>query len=148
MFELYIYKFTKSGLVCIPLYERLQPVPWSPSPSWFCPWWSLTHIYLNKSTGVDCHALLQGIFLTQGPDLHLLPWQADSLPLSQFSLALQVPEEEYSLESAPSAFPKFWKYLNLELLNKNSLCLKKLQMASASVMEIWLIQVVFPLSNK
>ena len=55
---------------------------------------------------------------------------------SQFCLALQVPEEEYSLESAPSAFPKFWKYLNLESLNKNSLCLKQLQMTSASVMEI------------
>ena len=28
------------------------------------------------------HFLLQGIFLTQGSNLHLLHWQADSLPLS------------------------------------------------------------------
>ena len=31
---------------------------------------------------VGCHFLLQGIFLTQGWNLHLLHWQEDSLPLS------------------------------------------------------------------
>ena len=31
---------------------------------------------------MDCHFLLQGIFLTQGLNPHLLHWQADSLPLS------------------------------------------------------------------
>ena len=39
----------------------------------------------SRHTGVDCHALLQGIFPTQGSDLcllHLLRWQADSLPLA------------------------------------------------------------------
>ena len=38
----------------------------------------------GKNTGVGCHALLQGIFLTQGSNLHflcLLRWQAGSLPL-------------------------------------------------------------------
>ena len=37
----------------------------------------------GKNTGVGCHALLQGIFLTQGLNLrllHLLHWQAGSLP--------------------------------------------------------------------
>ena len=34
----------------------------------------------GKNTGVGCHFLLQGIFLTQGSNLSLLPWQADSLP--------------------------------------------------------------------
>ena len=33
-------------------------------------------------TGVGCHFLLQGIFLTQGLNLCLLHWQVDSLPLS------------------------------------------------------------------
>ena len=36
------------------------------------------------NTGVGCHALLQGIFLTQGSNLSFLSlwhWQADSLPL-------------------------------------------------------------------
>ena len=39
-----------------------------------------------KNTGVGCHFLHQGIFLTQGSKLHLLHflhWQADSLLLSQ-----------------------------------------------------------------
>ena len=39
----------------------------------------------GKNTGVGCYALLQGIFLTQGsntPLLHLLHWQAGSLPLA------------------------------------------------------------------
>ena len=38
----------------------------------------------GKNAGLRCHALLQGIFLTQGsnPCLLLLPhWQAGSLPL-------------------------------------------------------------------
>ena len=38
----------------------------------------------GKNTGVGCHAHLQGIFLAQGSNphlLHLLYWQAGSLPL-------------------------------------------------------------------
>ena len=38
----------------------------------------------GKNTGVGCHALQQGIFLTQGSNLsllYLLHWQAGSLPL-------------------------------------------------------------------
>ena len=44
-----------------------------------CPWDSP-----GKNTGVGCRALLQGIFSTQGLNpclLHLLHWQAGSLPL-------------------------------------------------------------------
>ena len=40
---------------------------------WNCP---------GKNTGVGCHFLLQGIFPTQGLNLCLLHWQADSLPLN------------------------------------------------------------------
>ena len=42
-----------------------------------CPWDSP-----DKNTGVGCHFLLQGIFPTQGSNLCLLNWQADSSPLS------------------------------------------------------------------
>ena len=35
----------------------------------------------GKNTGVGCHILLQGIFLTQEWNPCLLHWQADSLPL-------------------------------------------------------------------
>ena len=43
-----------------------------------CPW-----DFPVKNTGVGCHFLLQGIFLTQGSNPHLLHWQRDSLPLSR-----------------------------------------------------------------
>ena len=43
----------------------------------FCPW-----DFPDKNTIVGCHFLLQGIFLTQGLNLHLLHWQTDSLLLS------------------------------------------------------------------
>ena len=42
-----------------------------------CPW-----NFPDKDTGVGCHFLPQGIFLTQGLNPHLLHWQADSLPMS------------------------------------------------------------------
>ena len=55
--------------------------PCGPYPArLLCPWDSP-----GKSTGVDYFALLQGIFLTQGLNPHLLSvlrWQAGSLPLS------------------------------------------------------------------
>ena len=44
-----------------------------------CPW-----NFPSKNTGTGCHFLLQGIFPTQGLNLHLLcllHWQVDSLPL-------------------------------------------------------------------
>ena len=42
-----------------------------------CPW-----DFPDKNTGVGCHFLLQGIFLIQGLNPHLLHWQVGSLPLS------------------------------------------------------------------
>ena len=45
-----------------------------------CPW-----DFPDKNSGVGCHFLLQGVFLTWGSNpcfLCLLNWQADSLPLS------------------------------------------------------------------
>ena len=54
---------------------RLFTTPWTPPARLLCPWDSP-----GKNTGVGCHALLQGIFLTQGLNLHLLHWQMGSLP--------------------------------------------------------------------
>ena len=51
-----------------------------------CPW-----VYPGKNTKVGCHFPLQGIFLTQGSNLHLhllLHWQVDSLPLSHLGLCM------------------------------------------------------------
>ena len=42
-----------------------------------CPWG-----FPIKNIGVGCHFLLQGIFLNQGSNSHLLRWLEDSLPLS------------------------------------------------------------------
>ena len=36
----------------------------------------------KKNIGADCHLLLQGIFLTQGLNPHLLHWQVAFLPLA------------------------------------------------------------------
>ena len=53
--------------------------PMNSSPTRFLyPWGSP-----GKNTGVGCHFLLQGIFLTQGSNPGLLHWQADSSPLSR-----------------------------------------------------------------
>ena len=38
--------------------------------------------FLGKNTGVSCHFLLWGIFLTQGSDPNHLHWKADSLLLN------------------------------------------------------------------
>ena len=45
---------------------------------------SVHRIFSGKNTGVDCHAILQGIFPTQRLSpclLHLLHWQVGSFPL-------------------------------------------------------------------
>ena len=58
--------------------DPLRPYGLQPTKL-LCPWDSS-----GKNTGVYCHALLQGIFSTQGSNLHLLcllHWQAFSLPL-------------------------------------------------------------------
>ena len=53
--------------------------PWTVTFQVLCPWNSP-----GKNIGASCHFLLQGIFPTQGSNLHLLHllyWQADFLPL-------------------------------------------------------------------
>ena len=56
---------------------------------------------LGKNTGVGCHALLKGIFPTQGLSPHLLHWQAGSLPL------------------VPPGKPAPWAYLDTQKLARN-----------------------------
>ena len=76
---------------------------------------------LGKNTGVAYHALLQGIFLTQGSNphlLHLLHWQAGSLPLApprkpltslQVRLILYfIPKHTRPLRILPQEF-SFWR---------------------------------------
>ena len=49
---------------------RLFAMPWTVVTRLLCPWDSP-----GKNTGVGCHALLQGIFPTQGSSLYLLHWE-------------------------------------------------------------------------
>ena len=50
--------------------------------------WAIAHQaplsvnFPSKNMEVGCHSLIQGIFLTQGSNLSLLNWQADSLPVN------------------------------------------------------------------
>ena len=62
------------SLSCIWLF--CNPMYCNP-PSSFCPW-----SFLGKNTGMGCHFLLQGVFLTQVLNPRLLYWQVDSLPVS------------------------------------------------------------------
>ena len=67
----------------------------------------------GKNTGVGCHALLQGIFQTQGLNprfLHLLHWQAASL--------LLVPPENPTWEHISFLFPQSPEWLSLALVTR------------------------------
>ena len=55
--------------------DSLQPHQLVPTRL-LCPW-----NFPGNSPGVGCHSLLQGNFPTQGLNLGLLHWQADSLPV-------------------------------------------------------------------
>ena len=72
-FYAHAHMYAKSLQSCLTLWAHgLQP----PGSSVHSP---------GKNTGVRCHALLQGIFPTQGSNLsllHLLHWQAGFLPLT------------------------------------------------------------------
>ena len=66
-------------VMCSVISDSLCPHGLQPA-TLLCPW-----NFPGKNTGVGCHFLLQGIFPTQVLNhclLHLLPWQAGSLPLS------------------------------------------------------------------
>ena len=68
-----------SVCMCVSRIRLLWPHGLKPSRL-LCPW-----NFPGKDTGVGCHALLQGIFLTQGLNpclLCLLHWQVGSLPLT------------------------------------------------------------------
>ena len=63
---------------CSVMSDSLPPYGLQPA-SLLCPWGSA-----GKNIGVSCYFLLQGILPTQRSNLslmHLLHWQADSLPL-------------------------------------------------------------------
>ena len=67
-------------MLCVQL-SRVQrfATPWTVAARLLCPW-----DFPGRNTGVGCHFLLQGIFLMQQSNLHLLRllhWQVGSFPL-------------------------------------------------------------------
>ena len=81
------------------------PTPCDPM-DYSLPGSSIHGILQAQSTGVDCHALLQGIFLTQGSNPCFLHWQVGSLLLA-------LPEKPFSSPSL-SHFP--FKHFSLIFL--------------------------------
>ena len=82
--------------------DSLQPPGLQPTRL-LCSWDSP-----GKNTGGGCHFLLQGSFPTQGWNLSLFPWQADSLPLrTREALSLAVSEhltgKRLGLEITPAS---------------------------------------------
>ena len=78
-FTSYSIHFVDAFLVALSCPTLCDPINCSPPGS------SVHGDSPGKNTGVGCHALLQGIFSTQGLNpslLHLLHWQAGSLPLA------------------------------------------------------------------
>ena len=61
----------------------------------------------GKNTGVGCHFLLQGIFLTQGLNLCLLHWIVGFLPLSHQESPLERYQER---KSSPSHLTNKFKH--------------------------------------
>ena len=84
---------------------------------------SVHGIFPGKNTGVGCHSLLQGLFPNQGSNLHLLHWQADSLPLASpgnlpvFIVALFTTAKLWKQHKCPSAdkwIKKMWCIYTME----------------------------------
>ena len=69
----YAKYFVVAYFLSLTLWDLMDCSP----PCSFCLW-----DFPGKNTGVGCHFLLHGIFLTQGSNLCLLHWQVGSLPLS------------------------------------------------------------------
>ena len=71
------YKGRSESVICSVLYNSLQPYELQPARL-LCPWDSP-----GKNTGVGCHALLQGIFATQGSNLDFPHWRLIPYRVSQ-----------------------------------------------------------------
>ena len=71
----------------------------------------------GKNTGVGCHALLQGIFPTQGSNPGLLHWQVGSLLLVPPGKPIKVTEmdkiENRKKKTEGLAKPKNWFFENV-----------------------------------
>ena len=87
----------------------------------------------GKNTGVGCHALLQGIFLTQGSNLCLLSnlcWQVGSLPVVPPGKPLKTNTAQCLPMTLQGTDPTYkstlTKILNEMLMNQTQQCMKRI----------------------
>ena len=88
----------------------------------------------GKNTGVGCHVLLQGTFLTQGSNLcplHLLHWQAGTSPLAP-------PGKQWCCENSWLGIKVRNPRTHLSSVSLLSLCTK--EEASISVRNCWVLE--------
>ena len=83
------YLHQLSVCMCMLSHVQLFEIPWTAATRLLYSW-----NFPVKNTKVGCHFLLQGIFLTQGSNLCILHWQADSLPLNHLGSLHQLSTTE------------------------------------------------------
>ena len=110
---------------CSVMCNSLRPHGLSPTRL-LCPW-----SFPGKNIRVGCHFLFQGILLTQGSNprlLHLLHWQADSLPLENIQRIMLNGKISQSLEVIYCMILLVWHFVNdntLELENRSLVAMVK-----------------------
>ena len=95
---------------CSVMSNSLQPHGLQPA-RFLCPW-----DFPGKNTEVGCHFLLQGIFSTQGSNLRLLHWQADSLLVSH-----QVPLVVLVMQEIEKDTLFIFKFLSQQFVSKQGI---------------------------
>ena len=94
---------TNFSTKCLTLHASMDcGPPGSVGPLWDFP---------GNNTGVGCPFLFQRIFPTQGSNLCLLHWRADSLPLSHLVSILKLTRMQILSLSSPILFPPYLECL-------------------------------------
>ena len=111
---------SKSG--CYLVAELVQTLLWPHEPGWptrfFCPWDSP-----GKTTGMGCHFLLPGIFLTQGLNQCLLPWRRILYHCVTYCEVNQETDGAWKASSSESQRPEDWKPVVCCILSEFALVL-------------------------
>ena len=104
--------------------NSLQPHGLQPTRL-LCPW-----DFPGKNTGVSCHFLFQGTFLTQGSNPGLLPCRQILYCLSQ-SASPQITQGTTKINSDPNSVS------SVQLLSRVWLCVTPAHQASLSIANSW-----------
>ena len=128
---------------------QLFVTPWTVAPRLLCLWDSP-----GKNTGVGCHFLLQGIFLAQEWNPHLLHWRVDSLLLShwepqgtqegqQIGSKPTIDRETMFLKRTPITESSFGVWLRLSSSQTVSVCASICSVAPLSTLSHQRLRLLF-----